>query len=132
MSVINEAVEAVIYRMNRLPLFAQVTRGALPTGPGIVCEIGPSTPQEVYMDKGLYIPLDLTINAKHDNLYTLSEAMNRIHDELTRGESYPRGNEWKIVDIANYTLPQKLGRDEGGMWLMASSLSVRIYWEGSL
>jgi hypothetical protein len=130
MSAIDEAIEAAIGLMNDTEPFAPVTRGALPTGVGLVCEIGPSTPEEVYLDKNSYIPLDVTLNGKHPNLQTLSEAMNAIHSSLTRATEYPEGEGWKIVDITNYTLPQIIGREDNNEWLMASALSVKIYWRG--
>ena len=129
-SVINQAVEAVIGLMNATHPFANVTRGALPTGAGITCEVGPSTPAEVYLDKNAYIPLDVTINGKHPNLKTLSDALNKIHSTLTRATSYPSGTNWEIVDISNYTLPQIVDRESNNEWLMASSLSVKFYWRG--
>jgi hypothetical protein len=64
MSAINEAIEAVIGLMNETEPFAPVTRGALPTGIGLVCELGPSTPEAVYLDKNSYIPLDIALNGK--------------------------------------------------------------------
>ena len=129
-SVINQAVEAVIGLMNATHPFANVTRGALPTGAGITCEVGPSTPAEVYLDKNAYIPLDVTINGKHPNLKTLSDTLNNIHSALTRATSYPSADHWEIVDIATETLPQRIGREDNNDWLMASSLSVRIYQKG--
>lgn len=129
-SVINQVVEAVIGLMNAVNPFATVTRGALPTGVGLTCEVGPSTPLEVYLDKYSYIPLDVTMNGKHGNLKTLSDAMNDIHAALTRAVSYPSGDSWEIVDIVNYTLPQVIGRENNNEWLMASSLSVKFYWKG--
>lgn len=130
MSAINEAIEAVIGLMNDTEPFAPVTRGALPTGIGLVCEIGPSTPEEVYLDKNSYIPLDITLNGKHPNLQTLSETMNAIHSSLTRATEYPEGEGWKIVDISNYTLPQIVDREDNNEWLMASALSVKVYQRG--
>lgn len=130
MSAINEAIEAVIGLMNDTEPFAPVTRGALPTGIGLVCEIGPSTPEEVYLDKNSYIPLDITLNGKHPNLQTLSETMNAIHSSLTRATEYPEGESWKIVDISNYTLPQIVDREDNNEWLMASALSVKVYQRG--
>jgi len=130
MSAINEAIEAVIGLMNETEPFAPVTRGALPTGIGIVCELGPSTPEEVYLDKNSYIPLDITLNGKHGNLKTLSETMNAIHSSLTRATEYPEGEGWKIVDISNYTLPQIVDREDNNEWLMASALSVKVYQRG--
>ena len=129
-SAINQAVEAVIALMNGTNPFAKVTRGALPTGKGLTCEIGPSTPESVYLDKNSYIPMDLTLNGKHPNEMTLSDAMNKIHGVLTRMTDYPSGENWEIVDINNQTLPQKIGRETNNDWLMASALSVKIYLKG--
>ena len=129
-SVINQAVEAVIGLINALSPFASITRGALPTGAGLCCEVGPTTPSEVYLSKDAYIPVDLTINGKHHNLMTLSDTMNGIHSALTRAKTYPSADHWEIVDIATATLPQVLGREDNNDWLMASSLSVRIYQKG--
>lgn len=130
MSAINEVIGAVIGLANATEPFAAVTRGALPTGVGITCEMGPSTPQEVYLDKNSYIPLDLALNGKHPNLQTLSDALNKIHSALTRATSYPSGESWEIVDISNYTLPQIIGREQNNEWLMASALSVKFYQKG--
>lgn len=130
MSVINDALEAVIWLMNATNPFASVTRGALPTGNGLVCEIGPSMTDELYFDKNTTIPLDVTLNGKHKNLKTLSDAMNNIHSALTRAKAYPSGASWQITDISNSTLPQIIGREENNEWLMASALSVKLYWRG--
>ena len=130
-SAINQVVEAVISLMNATSPFANVTRGSLPTGTGLVCEVGPSTPSEVYLDKNTYVPLDVTLNGKHPNLMTLSDAMNKIHSTLTRATEYPEGENWKIVDISNYTLPQIVDREDNNEWLMASSLSVKFYQKGA-
>jgi hypothetical protein len=82
------------------------------------------------MDKNTVIPLDVTLNGKHSNLMTLSDAMNKIHSSLTRATSYPAATNWQILDIENNNLPAKIGREENNDWLMASSLSVRFYWRG--
>ena len=129
-SVINQVLEAVIGLMNATSPFASVTRGALPTGVGLTVEIAPSSPSEVYLDKNLFVPLDVTLNGKHGNLKTLSDAMNKIHSALTRAKTYPSSNDWEIVDISNYTLPEIIGREGNNEWLMASSLSVKFYWKG--
>lgn len=84
------------------------------------------------MSKNSYVTLDLTLNGKHSNLKTLSDTMNGIHSALTRALSYPEdeNGRWQIVDISNYVLPQKIGREANNDWLMASSLSVKFYWKG--
>ena len=129
-SVINEVLEAVIGLMNRTSPFATVTRGALPTAPGITCEIGQSAEQSVHMDKNSYVPLDVTINGKHHDLETLSDAMNNIHSALTRAKAYPAAARWQITDIENRNLPEIIGREQNNDWLMASALTVNFYWRG--
>lgn len=132
-SVVNQVVEATMDLIDDLGLFATTTRGALTTGPSISVEVGPSGPDAVFMDKNSYIPLDVTINAKHENLQTLSDDLNKIHSSLTRMTSYPKDTEqdrWEIVDIVNGTLPQVIGREENDEWMMASSLLVKFYWKG--
>ena len=130
MSIINEVMEAVIGMMNDLHPFATVTRGALPTGNGITCEIGPTVQTELYFDKNTFVPLDITINGKHKNMKTLSDALNNIHSSLTRRRVYPSGEGWQIADIKTATLPRIIGREENNEWLMASGLSVEFYWRG--
>ena len=130
MSVINEVLEAVIGLMAAENPFAAVTRGALPTGAGLVCEIGPTSPQAMHMNKNTVIPLDVTLNGKHHNLQTLSDTMNSIHSALTRLQVYPASDSWQIIDISTMTFPQVIGRENNNDWLMASALSVKFFWRG--
>ena len=133
MNVIDEAVEAVIGMMNSLQPFAAVTRGALPTGNGLTCEVIPSADAENYLDKGARIPIDLTLNGKHHDLRTLSGTMNHIHDELTKildPNGYPSAEKWKVIDIQNGTYPHLMEREENNTWIMASSLIVNLEKKG--
>ena len=126
-SAINQAVEAVMDMIDGLSLYANITRGALGIGNSLCCEIAPSMPQEVYLDKNSYIPLTLAINGKHDNLQTLSDALNTIQDTLSRKKEYISGTGWQIVDITSGNLPRVIGREENNQWLMACDLIVKIY-----
>lgn len=125
-SILNLAVEAVMDLIDALGLYADIYRGALGTGNGICCEIGPTSPETVWLDKNQYIPIDLTINGKHDDLQTLSDAMNLIHESLTMMFEYPAGNNWEIVDITTLTEPQIIERNDSGSWMMASALLVKV------
>lgn len=126
-SVLNRAVEAVMDMIDALTPFAPITRGALGIGNSLCCEISPSVPNEVFMDKNAYIPLTLALNGKHDNLQTLSDTLNNIMDNLTRRTSYTSGNGWQIVDISNGNLPRVIGREDNNSWLMACDLVVKIF-----
>ena len=126
-SVINQAVEAVAGLINGLSLFAIMTRGALGTGNYLSCEIGPTSPEIVFLDKNKYIPIDFTINGKNDDLLTLSDAMNHIHESLTMLREYPSGDNWEIVDISTMTEPQIIAREDNNAWIMASALTVNVY-----
>lgn len=124
--IINQAVEAVMDLIDELGLFAPIYRGPLGTDDGLCCEIGPTTPDEVYLDKNRYIPIDLTINGKHENLETLSEALNTIDEALTMRTSYPATATWKIVDISTATEPQIIDREDSNQYVMASALLVKV------
>ncbi len=125
-SILNQAIEAVMDLIDALGLYATITRGALGSGDGLSCEIGPTSVQSVFLDKNQYIPVDLTINGRHSNLQTLSDALNTIHESLTMAVSYPYGNGWEIVDITTLTEPQMVGREDSNEWLMASALLVKV------
>ena len=125
-SIINQAIESVMDLIDALSLFAPITRGALSTGNSLSCEIGPTNPETVWFDKNQYIPIDLTINGKHENLQTLSDSMNLIHESLTMMRTYPNGSGWEIVDIATQTEPQVIGREQDNRWMMASALNVKV------
>ena len=125
-SIINQVIESVAGLINDLGLFATITRGALGTEESLSCEIGPTSPETVWFDKNQYIPIDLTINGKHKNLATLSDAMNVIHETLTMMFTYPYGDKWQITDIATLTEPQVIGREQDNRWIMASALLVKV------
>ena len=127
MSVLNNAVEAVMDMIDAMNNFAPITRGALGIGNSLSCEIAPSMVDTVFMDKNTYIPLTLALNGKHDNLQTLSDTLTNIMDTLTRMKSYTDGNGFQIVDITNGNLPRVIGREDNNQWLMACDLIVKIY-----
>ena len=126
-SVLNLAVEAVMDMIDALNPFARITRGALGIGNSLSCEIAPSVPQEVYLDKNSYIPLTLALNGKHDDLQVLSDTLNNIIDSLSRMTTYTSGEGWQIVDITAGNLPRVIGREDNSTWLMAGDLVVKIY-----
>lgn len=125
-SIINQAVDAVMLLIDAMDLYSSVTRGALGTGKNLVCDLGPSEADEVYMDKNETIVLDFTLNGKHKNLQTVSDALNKIHETLTRMREYPSGDGWQIMDIQTITFPQQIGREDDNSWVMASSLAVKV------
>lgn len=126
-SVLNLAVEAVMDMIDALNPYAPITRGALGIGNSLTCEIAPSVPSEVYLDKNSYIPLTLALNGKHDDLQVLSDTMNNILDSLSRMTEYTSGEGWQIVDITSGNLPRVIGREDNNTWLMAGDLVVKIY-----
>ena len=125
-SILDRALWAVMDLIDALSLYSTISRGALGTGNSLVCEIASSSPDEVYLDKNQYITVDVTLNGKHSDLQTLSDAMNTIHESLTMRTEYPHENDWQIVDVITLTEPQVIGREDNNDWLMASSLGVRV------
>ena len=125
-SILNQVVEAVAGLINALSLYASISRGALGTGDSLTCEVGPTGPSDIWLDKNQFIPVDLTINGKHSNLQTLSDALNTIHESLTMMLDYPAGSKWQITDIATLTEPQVIGREQDNRWMMASALIIKV------
>jgi len=125
-SILNQAIESVMDLIDALSLFAPITRGALSAGDSLSCEIGPTGPSYIWLDKNQVIPVDLTINGKHSNLQTLSDALNTIHESLTMMFDYPTGDKWQITDIATLTEPQVIGREQDNRWMMASALLIKV------
>lgn len=126
-NAIDRAVESVIDLIDALDLFATVKRGALGTSVYLACEISQSTPQEVYLDKGAYIPLTLAINGKHHNQETLYDALNTIQDTLARRTAYPSGDGFEIVDISRGVLPRIIGREDNNDFIMSCDLVIKIF-----
>ena len=126
-SVLNNAVDAVMTMIDAMDNFAVITRGALGIENSLSCEIAPSVPESVFMDKNSYIPLTLALNGKHSNLQTLSDTLNNIMDTLTRAKTYTDGNGFEIVDITGGNLPRVIGREDNNQWVMACDLVVKIY-----
>ena len=125
-SILNQVVEAVMDLIDALSLYANISRGALGTGDSLTCEVGPTGPSYIWLDKNQVIPVDLTINGKHSNLQTLSDALNTIHENLTMMLDYPAGSKWQITDIATLTEPQVIGREQDNRWMMASALIIKV------
>lgn len=125
-SIINQALWKVMDLIDALSLYSTISRGALGTGNSLVCEVAPSSPSEVYLDKNQYITVDVTINGKHSDFEVLSDSMNLIHESLTMLKEYPYSEKWQIVDIVTLTEPQIIGREENNDWIMASSLGVKV------
>ena len=124
---LNNAVESVMDLIDAMGNFAQITRGALGTDNGLCCEIAPSNPEAVFLDKNAYFPITLALNGKHHNLQTLSDALNGIMDNLTRRTTYPAGEGFEIVDITNGIMPRIIGREQNNAWLMACDIIIKIY-----
>ena len=125
-SIINQVIENVMDLIDALSLFTSISRGSLGTGDSLCCEIGPSSPDYIWLDKNKFIPIDLTINGKHSNLQTLSDTMNLIHENLTMMTSYASGDKWQITDIATLTETQIIGREQDNRWIMASALLIKV------
>lgn len=126
-SWLNLAIESVMDLIDTMGNFANITRGALGIDAGLCCEVAPSNPEAVFLDKNVYYPVTLALNGKHSDLQVLSETLNNIMDTLTRRTAYPTGAGFEIVDITNGIMPRVIGREDNNTWLMACDIIVKIY-----
>lgn len=128
-SVGNAVIEAVMDMIDSGGYFASIHRGALDNGPDICCETAYSTAESVFLTKDTVELIDLTINAKHSNLKTLSDTLNDISDRLTRAKTYTSGNGFEIIDImhGSPSIPSVIGREDNNDWLMAIGVIIKYY-----
>ena len=128
-SIENSVIESVMDLVDGLGNYATITRGALGTGNGITCESATSSVDGVFLSKEKVFLLDLTFNAKHSNLKTVSDTVGKIIDYLTMLKSYPSGDGWQIVDIMHGTpsLPTIIGREDQNQWIMAAGVIIKYY-----
>ena len=92
-SKVDLAIESVMDMIDAIGNFALISRGALGIDNGLCCEIAPSTPETVFLDKNAYFPIVLALNGKH--------ADSNKYDERNYGHADPEDRIFKRERIGN-------------------------------
>lgn len=127
-SVVNDVLLAVLAASQIEGLYAPVKIGAMPADNGIAMYVGSAGPDNVYMDKSAAYQITLTLNAKHRDAETASDALNNIHAALTMKKQVPACSSAQITAIETIMAPFYQGREERDQNLYSSSIRVKFYF----
>lgn len=106
-----------------------ITIGALPADCGLSVMIDGGGPVNTFMNKGEQYELDIVFNGKHKDQNLLLDTMNEAHKAISKSRAYRNTNDYQITNIATYSAPRYLDRDERGMFLYGSSLRVKFFYK---
>ena len=127
MSIFDSVLEAVADLAEReTKPYAPILIGSLPTDNGISMSLASGT-SVYFMDKCAFYDIPVTLNGKHTEQRTVSDALGRIHTMLSRLSEYPTVDNCQILSIETQSSPSYLDREDGGQWLYGSSLRVKFY-----
>lgn len=111
--------------------YTSIDLGGLPENDGLALYLGPSSPDEEYLDRGSLNGIDVVLNGKHANQQKVLSALSNIHKSLTQLKTYPSGEGWEITNIRTTTAPNFIEQEaSSGQWLYGSILEVQFYMKG--
>lgn len=110
--------------------FTSIGFGSIPTENGLAMYIGPGAPIESYLDRGSMNELSIVLNGKHSNQQSVLTALSNVHKGLTRLLSYPRTDDWQILNIETGSAPNYIDQESSGQWVYGSILKITFYAKG--
>lgn len=111
--------------------YTAIENGAIPPKNGIAIAIGPSNPDERHFNRGGRYKINLILNAKHQNLETVSTVLSKIHIKLSQAKQYPKTQDWQIYSIESNPGPNFIEQESSTkQWLFGSVLEVSFYVKG--
>jgi hypothetical protein len=113
-----------------LSLYASTNIGALPDANGISVYLGPGATDRTFLDKGAEGFVYVVVNAKHTAQLTALQALDSIHDYLTKLKSYQITDDYQIINIETNSAPSYIGAEEHGGFLYGSILKVTFFNKG--
>lgn len=130
MSIINDVVMAVMGMAQAAVDGYTLHRGPLLLGPDISMEPDSGGPDERFFSKNCTYSISLTLNGKDESIERITDAMNLIHSRVTRSPWYPSAPKWQILRVGTQNAPVLIERQDDGMWVYGSALSVEFFFRG--
>ena len=87
-------------------------------------------PDERFFSKNCTYSISLTLNGKDESIERITDAMNLIHSRVTRSPWYPSAPKWQILRVGTQNAPVLIERQDDGMWVYGSALSVEFFFRG--
>lgn len=95
---------------------------------GIYAELGEGFTTTEYYDKSTLKTIPVLFMCRDKNQQTCMEQLCKICDYLQRLKEYPSGKTFSWKDTAIAKEPNKIGRDEGGMYHYSCILNCQIFY----
>ena len=95
---------------------------------GIYAELGEGFTTTEYYDKSTLKTISVLFMCRDKNQQTCMEQLCKICDYLQRLKEYPSGKTFSWKDTAIAKEPNKIGRDEGGMYHYSCILNCQIFY----
>ena len=127
MSVNNDVLTNVIAMAQATTPYATILRGAMPADNGITMTVSGGAPETTFANKGAVCTIDIVINGKHEEQEKVADALNKIHEALTKTKVYTNATAYQIINIITTSEPNYIGRELNKQYLYGSSVEVKFY-----
>ena len=128
-SVVNEALDALIALAQARCPGVKIARGALPPGPGAVCELEESAVRTT-LDGSRLCDMVLAVRVRDPSLRQATRALWRIADALSAPRACPSGEGWAALGTTLKSLPRSAARSADGLWTAEAEVAARVFIEG--
>lgn len=130
MSAIETLMDAVTARAETTNPYAPIVYGSDPPYNGICMIHNGGYAPDIHMDAGRVYSLPVLLNGKHENQLTALNALQAIHDELTRPLNWRDlgTEEIQVISIETTSAPTVVGREQNNQWAIGSAFNIRFYW----
>lgn len=95
---------------------------------GLYAELGDGLTDTVYYDKSTVKTIPILFLCRHKDQQRGLEQLCSICDYLQRLKEYPSGQMFSWLDAAIAKEPNKIGRDEDGVYHFSCILNCKIYY----
>lgn len=100
----------------------------LPKDGGLYAELGDGFTDSVYYDKKTVKTAPVLFLCRCAKQSRGFEQLEAICDYWQRQKKYPQGESFSLLDVTIAKEPNKIGRDEDGMYHFACILNCKLYY----
>lgn len=100
----------------------------LPAHGGLYAELGEGFTEEIYYDKSTMKTIPILFLCRHVNQKRGLEELCKICNYYQRLKRYPEARSFKLLDIEVAKEPNKIGRDEDGVYHFSCILNCKIFY----
>ena len=107
--------------------YATVTLDPLPADNGISFSPAGGAAETTFATRDAVCYSDVVLNGKHLDRQTVYDTLSRIHEMLTKLETFTAGSNYEIIGIDTISSPQYISQGDNGQYLFGSSLRINYY-----